>query len=561
MDEPGVVAFPGAGGLAWRAGAADAEWVRAVLAPDPDGVARLPGAVEVKRNAVRSVHRVPRAGGAVYVKRFRAPGPLDLVKYLVRPSRAEAEWRASRGMRAAGLPVAEVFAVAEARRGPLLGVSMVALREVPDAADLVPYLFRRFPGSGPRSGADARARLDLLRRVGRLLRAIHDAGFVHPDLHGGNLLVGADEPPTLTVIDLHTVTRPGPPPPLRREEDLAKLLHSMRTATAAHDRARVIAAYEGGAPALPSGPPLPRTERALARMEAERIAGRTRRRRIFGASGRFDVHRSSGRRMVFLRRWTRAPFERALELHRRLDAEGGPDVLKRGGRSLVTRVRVETPDGERSVVVKETRVRGLADRWKNLLRPPRAVRAWIAGQGLWHRTVDVADPLALVVGGPLLFPRESILVMEDLLAAERLDLRLLRLYGGPLDAAARRSKRSEIGRAGRWLGDLHARGIYHGDLKAVNVFLREKHGDPSLCLVDYDRVVFGDAPVGLRRRVKNLAQLAASVGTHVGRADRLRFWRAYVDRFGPAAGDAREVGRAVAEACARKIVVVREPIE
>jgi hypothetical protein len=79
--------------------------------------------------------------------------------------------------------------------------------------------------------------------------------------------------------------------------------------------------------------------------------------------------------------------------------------------------------------------------------------------------------------------------------------------------------------------------------------------------VDYDRVVFGSAAVGLRRRAKNLAQLAASLGTYFTRADRLRFYRSYASRVEGAWEERREAARLVAEACARKIVVRREPIE
>ena len=49
-----------------------------------------------------------------------------------------------------------------------------------------------------------------------------------------------------------------------------------------------------------------------------------------------------------------------------------------------------------------------------------------------------------------------------------------------------------------------------------------------MVLADYDRVRF-DLPVSPRRRVKNLAQLSASVAICITLADRLRFFRAYAD--------------------------------
>ena len=561
MPEPGVESFVGRGGLLWRALPAEAAWVRSALAADPDGVALLPGATVVKRNPVRTVVRVPRAGGgAVFVKRFATGGLVGLAKYAVVPSRAEAEWRAARALREAGIPSSEAIAVAEARRGPLLLDAFVVLREVKGAMDLVPWMFRRYPGEGPWPPDRAGERARLLERLGGLVRRLHDAGFVHPDLHGGNLLLsGAPDAPEMTIIDLHTVRRRAAVAAAERERDLVRVLHSMITATDAAERAAVARAYDAAGPAFPGGDAAARVERRIAALEGERLRSRTRRRKLLGPTGRFDVARRGDLSLVFLRRWGDGPFLCALEEHRRA---AGAAVLKRGGRSTVTRVSVDGPDGPERLVVKETRVRGAGDLLRNALRPPRAVQGWIAGNGLWQRHLDCAEPRAVAVRGRWPLLRESFLVMEDAGGGERYDLRALRLWGGgPPGPRARAQKREDLERFGRFVGDLHAAGVYHGDLKAVNVFVREKHGAPAFCLVDYDRVAFGGGPVPRRRRLKNLAQLAASVGTFVGRSDRLRFYRAYASRLPGAWEDRRPAATAVAAACARKIVVVRDPIE
>jgi hypothetical protein len=345
----------------------------------------------------------------------------------------------------------------------------------------------------------------------------------------------------------------------------------MRTATDAGERAGIVAAYGRGAP--DAGAALEAEalrdlardlEEVIASLEERRVRSRTRAAKLFAPTGRFAVASREGLRLVFLRAWGPEPFLAALRAHSAAAADpASKSVLKRGGRSTVTRVEVPGPGGTVRLVVKETKVRGAADLWKNAFRAPRAMAAWAAGNGLWHRNLDCAEPRALAVRGAWPIRRESFLVMEDAAAdGERFDLRSMRLWGrGPLDGAARRAKRDETVRLGRWLGDLHARGVYHGDLKAVNVFVRAKHRRDSFCLVDYDRVAFGRGPVDARRRVKNLAQLAAGVGSWFHRADRLRFLRAWADRL-PGEWERRKAtARAVAEACARKIVVVDRPIE
>lgn len=521
----------------------DEPWVRGLLDADPASIGSRPDARVVKENAVRTVWRVPSPGGAAaYLKLFRVSPLAAATKYLVVPSRAKAEWEASRGLRAAGIPAAEVLGFTEIRTSGLLSRAACVVKEFPDALELVPWMHRRWGREGPWTPEQAAARRALLVRLGQVLRKLHDAGFRHPDLHGGNLLLAKEgEPPEMCLIDLHTVSRGTSD----REGDLATLLHSLLTATDEAERGILRAAYGGGADA---------PESRLLAMEARRLASRCSPAKLFGPTGRFGVETRGDLRMIFLRSWGAEPFAGALEAH-----AASKDALKRGGRSTVTRVEVPGPSGPVRLIVKETKVRGAMDLLKNALRRPRAMESWAGGNGLWHRDIDCAEPRACIVRGGWPLRRESFLVMEDVSAGgERFDLRSLRLWGGggPL-----RGKKEEIARLGRFVGDLHARGVYHGDFKAVNVFVRRKHGRDSFCLVDYDRVDFGAGPVPARRRWKNLAQLAASVGKYFTRADRLRFYRSYAESLPGAWDERKTAARAVAEACARKIVVVRAPIE
>jgi len=107
---------------------------------------------------------------------------------------------------------------------------------------------------------------------------------------------------------------------------------------------------------------------------------------------------------------------------------------------------------------------------------------------------------------------------------------------------------------------MHAAGIYHNDHKAVNLFLRGDVAAARFVLADYDRVRL-DRPVPPRRRIKNLAQLSASVPVCVSLADRLRFFRAYAEDDPAAQRDWKTWARGVIDACRDKIVVGMKPIE
>src|SRR5689334_18149856 len=108
--------------------------VAALMDADPATLAGRPGARVVKRNPVRTVWRIPGPDGtAVYLKIFRVSVPLGSLKYRFVPSRAKAEWDASRGLRAAGIPAAEVLGFREVRSSGFLTGASCVVKEFPDA--------------------------------------------------------------------------------------------------------------------------------------------------------------------------------------------------------------------------------------------------------------------------------------------------------------------------------------------------------------------------------------------------------------------------------------------
>lgn len=557
--EEGVVAF-GVSGLAWRAESADAAVLRREIADRLGALEAAPGAEVLKRNLVRTVLRVPLPGGRrVIVKRYRVGGLLDVLKYLVKPSRARTEWEIGRALDRAGIATSVPLAYGERRVAGVLRDAALVTREIEDCLHLNAYVERSLQGDAARDALRGRLYDDLAR----LVRRLHDAGFVHHDFHGGNLLVnGPPDAPHLHVIDLHSVTRSRRPSEPGRWFDLVKLLHSMLTCSTEAERRRICEVYErhGG----PSGTRIARLlaegrlagalEPELARMERHRVRSRTE--RSLARSTKFDVSVLGGCRVHHLRTVAPPDLVAVLERHRRDVASRSDSVLKDGRRSALTRQRL----GGRSVVVKQFRGDAWWERAKNALRPPRAVQSWVAGNGLLVRGFDAAEPLALVLRGRGVSLREAFVVMEDLGDGTRADLVVLQRYAGDLPPESRSEKRALLRAAALLVRRLHAAGVYHGDLKAVNLFLRGAPGDGRLVLADYDRVEF-DRPVTLRRRVKNLAQLSASVPVCVSLADRLRFFREYAEGDERALGNWKGWFRRVIEECRRKIVVRMSPIE
>ncbi len=517
-------------------------------------VAGAEGARTVKENVVRTVLRTSFETEGLYLKTYHSRGIAEAVKSLLVRSRPMAEWRASRALEAAGIPSVRVLLSGERRSRGVLVEGWLVTEEIPGGEAVVPYLTRHFAGQA----RDPRRRA-FLGALARLLRRFHDAGFAHGDLHGGNLLVlGPPEDPEIRVLDLHTVRTGRRPGPRGRRANLAKLLHSLSTATNRPDRLRFLLDYEGDSPAAGGKSVFPGVLRRIAALERRRLASRGR--RCVKQSTAF-AHERVGPFLVYRRREV-PPFAplHAVGDHLLSVWRKSEEVLKDSRRSALSRQVLPGWPEHAHAVVKEARCRTAADYLKNALRRPRGMASWRAGNALVVRGVGAARPLALVLQGRWPVRGASWLLMEDLSRLERLDLFVLRRYAKALSSAARAEKTALVRACGRFVGDLHRQGIYHGDLKAVNVFVAPADdGGFAFRLVDYDRVVFGRR-VSRRRRIKNLGQLAASVAVLITRSDRLRFFRAYAFDADAAEGE-RVYARGVLRECARKIVVRMEPIE
>ncbi len=554
------------GGLDWVAEAPAAAIVREEIARRIDDIENASGASVLKRNMVRAVFRVPLTNGTVVVvKRYAVGGAVDWAKYTFRPSRAHEEWRVGRWLAAAGVPTAVPLAMAE-RRDVVLRDAALVTREIPDAVHLNAYVEAHLQG-----GADEDAlRGALYAQLAAIVRRMHDAGLVHNDLHGGNVLVnGLPDVARIHIIDLHSVKRfaDRTPPAGRRWFDLVKLLHSMRTCSTARERVEICRVYEnaGEGPSgtrltelLAAGRLSDELEPRLIAMERKRVRSRTQ--RCLERSSKFDATTHGGFRIHALRRVPVAALPALIRAHHATLAAGGQGVLKDARKSALTRQMLTMDGSPRAVVVKEYRSARAGDRVKNAFRRPRAIRAWIAGNGLLVRGFDAAEPLALMLRGRGPGLALAYVVMEDLGDGERLDLVALARFAHALDADERAAKRHLVSTVAGLLRHMHREGVYHADMKAVNLFVRERCGDASVVLADYDRVEF-DRPVPLRRRVKNLAQLSASIPVCITVTDRLRFLCDYL------ANDARRRRvwkrwfRAIIDDCRQKIVVRTEPIE
>jgi hypothetical protein len=123
---------------------------------------------------------------------------------------------------------------------------------------------------------------------------------------------------------------------------------------------------------------------------------------------------------------------------------------------------------------------------------------------------------------------KSFLLTHEVPDALTLDRQWARLAREPDPVVRRVGKRALARAVGRLFARLHALGIYHNDLKDVNILAGGSAASPVLTLLDLERVRFGRGPLAHRRCVKNLVQLDRTLGARASRSDRLRLLRAYL---------------------------------
>ncbi len=144
----------------------------------------------VRLGAARAVVRHARRGGLV------APLLGDL--YAGRP-RFQHELAMAQRLAADGIATPAVLAGVAYRAGPLHRADVATERV--DGTDLAAILF----GDAPPAADD---RVEVFRATGRLVRRLHAAGFVHPDLQLRNVLVTAP-PRRAVLLDVDTVREAG----------------------------------------------------------------------------------------------------------------------------------------------------------------------------------------------------------------------------------------------------------------------------------------------------------------------------------------------------------------
>ena len=460
-----------------------------------------------------------------FVKVYRSHKFRDRIKTTVRPSRARAEWLLGSGMLESGLPVAEPVGYGELRSGVVVVGCVLIARALENCQRLSSYLFRHYYHKNPPVPIEGQD--EFLKSLGAMIRRMHNAGFRHPDLHTGNILVNENgSSPTLWIIDLHSAAGPFVLSSRARMANLAKMIFSLRGFLSESQLREILAAYRPDADEVEIGDMLIKLLGAADSLMKKRVKSRSK--RCLKTSGRFVVEKVGDRKLYRRREFDADAVLDFVIRHNEIHASRGPQLIKASSKSVLTTFPLNDEKGE-NIYVKEFSNSGPIRFLETIFYTHRGRRSWKAGHLLLWMGVPTAELIALVENKRLGLTSDSHLVMKEIPDAIRLNAFLLRNYFRLSDGLTREEvlqKRELIRQGARALRNLHSKKIYHKDLSAKNLLVgRDDDEGPRFFCVDTDSVQFPPR-LSLRRRIKNLAQLNG-LPACITTADRIRFYKEY----------------------------------
>jgi len=486
---------------------------------------KLPSEAQIiKENMVRQSSVIPLQGhGEIFVKRYKMKGWGETLKYLFLPFKADREWRNILFFKRYHLPTVTPVAKGIKRQGGLLKDSLLVTQHIPGCQTLKTFsqsIRNQF-------SRDCLTRKEaIITEAARKIRMIHDKGFFYRDLHAGNILIQEDTSGkfNLFFVDLHKAWHLGRTPLLVHIRDLAQLKNSLPSTRS--DRIRFLKAYlkEGDPPLLMIAGEI---DRYAERLERAHLKSRTRRCLI--PSSEFMAEKSLRKSLYVKKRCGKDFFNAAFEEYRKARGQGKIRIIKEQPKSSVSLLTIPWNGGEQTICIKEFSYPGLFYALRSSFRKSRAMKSWVGANGLRVRGFSTPEALALCEerkGGIL---KRSILLLEYLDGVEELNDYILKSFDLPPSPEKAVKKKKFIECLSREIRRLHAQGIYQADLKSNNILVKEKDGGWEFFFIDLDRIRLGQK-LSYQERVKNLAQVNASVADCITISDRLQFFRSYAAR-------------------------------
>jgi tRNA A-37 threonylcarbamoyl transferase component Bud32 len=446
--------------------------------------ALIDGGRILKKGDATCVSNITWNNKNIVVKRYDNKGFIHSLRHTIKKSRACKGWLYAHLLGALNIDTPKALAYIEQRRGLLVWQSYLVTQYI-EGENL--WLFLRD------DEVAERRKKDVIQQVVRLLEKLWKSRITHGDLKHTNILI-TENGPVLTDLDGMMVHRWELLYRAKLAKDVKRFIRKTDISPALHDYCKLL------------------------------ISGTKDLRKRFpdGYEG-LEIDNWS----ILIRNGFPKTHVEYLLSHNDSFSEDR-DNFTRVPSSDFTRVfkhSVAFDGAAHSLYLKKYLFRSAADVVKHLFRPSRARRAFNATLMLLKNGFDAPALTGLLEKRTGPYCTDNLLMTEEVVNSRAMPQLLTDLNQNPgKDAFIH--KRSLITAFGETIGQMHARGIFHGDLRLGNVLVVREQQKWRFFFIDNERTK------KLRRlpdrlRLKNLVQINM-FRYGVTNIDRLRFFKAYL---------------------------------
>jgi tRNA A-37 threonylcarbamoyl transferase component Bud32 len=235
----------------------------------------------------------------------------------------------------------------------------------------------------------------------------------------------------------------------------------------------------------------------------------------------FDKIRGGNYTLYIHRNFRNDTFEQALlDGEKKLGEHYLLTTIQSSKFARVYKLTVRFDDVNKGVYFKQYLCRSIWDFIKDFVRAGRAERAFRATEMLGENGFDAPAIIATGKSKYGLCHTTNFLVTLEIEDAKQ-------IYQFISDSKLETQDKRELIRAfGQTIGRMHAKGIFHGDLRLGNILARQEKGHWKFFFLDNERTrKFHRLPA--RLRLKNLVQVNMFPPAAISNTDRMRFFKEY----------------------------------
>ena len=475
----------------------------------------------VRRGYFKKVLKYTDKQESFYIKQYTARHSIDIIKSLFSASKAHREWNQSQVLLKNQLLTAEPVAIGEKRHYGMLRECFIISKAVPNGISIKELLVKI-----QQSSADYKPfnKKSLLSNLISYVRMVHDKGILHGELHAENILVDIDSIASFYLLDLgRTKFRKTIPLHLKIHE-LARLLYSVTDVCTNKEITEMINNYTDQKSVYKNRQIFQKAvfneiHKIKRRLWHSRTSKCLKNNNVFKIT-KYDKYSVNMRKQWDINVLVALINKHTVSLKERLN-----NVIKASSKIGITCVPVSN-DTTNSVCIKEYKYPSFLKRFLYSFHNSPARKAWFAAHGLLTINIKTPKPIALLEEKKYLIIKKSFIIMEDISTCLPCNKYVNEQFNDPYDKIASERKKKFVSRMALSFRQLHDSKVYHGDLKANNIMIMELQDNWDFFYLDLDRVHF-DKKITLKKMVKNLSQLNASIPNCITYTDRLRFYRTY----------------------------------